>query len=73
MITTAHDRVWCVKGPSGRWMVGTLDRTRDGALFKLFVLMPKKFQSKYWKDFEGSKKAYKALFYKVSRVRISAL
>jgi len=64
-------KLWCVQGPSGRLMTGTLDLTRDGALFKLFEFMPESFRKTHWKNFALSKRSYKKLGYKAVKVEIT--
>jgi hypothetical protein len=62
--------MWCMKTPKGRLVLDTMDKTKGGAHFRLFDLMPAPFRERYWKDLLGTAIAYKRLGYKVTKVGI---
>ena len=63
--------MWCMQDPKNRLIVGTINKKKSDCSWSLFSLMPDPFQRLYWKDLEGTAKAYRRLGYKPVKVKIA--
>lgn len=62
--------LWCIADKNNRFIHETLKTTKEDCIWSLFDCMPEDFRTKYWKDLEGSRAAYRSLGFKPVRVSI---
>lgn len=65
-----YPTMWCMENKEQRLIVDTLRSTKGACLDALFDTMTEKFRNEFWKNRQGSQRAYLKLGYRAIKVTI---